>query len=59
MPYFVPASVLGKNGAVPPSEQIQLGAIGIRGRGMHDLRWIMSEKDVRMARAMDAFAGRG
>jgi hypothetical protein len=34
VPTIVPASVLGKNGAVPPSEKIVAGAIGIRGRGM-------------------------
>jgi hypothetical protein len=52
-PTIIPARVLGRGGAVPPSEQIQLGAIGIRGRGMHDLRWIMSEKDVRMLAICD------
>ena len=30
VPYFVPASALGKDGAVPPSEQIIVGGIGIR-----------------------------
>lgn len=52
-PTIIPSHVLGRNGAVPPSETIQLGAIGIRGRGMHDLRWIMSEKDVRMLAICD------
>ena len=40
-PYFVPASALGRGGAVPPSERIVVGGIGIQHRGMHDLRWIM------------------
>ena len=40
-PYFVPASALGKGGAVAPSDRIVVGAIGIHLRGMHDLRWIM------------------
>ncbi len=52
-PTIIPANVLGRNGAVPPSEKIQLGAIGIRSRGMHDLRWIMGEKDVRMLAICD------
>ena len=34
VPYFVPATVLGKNGAVPPSEKIMVGGIGIGGRGI-------------------------
>lgn len=52
-PTIIPARVLGRNGAVPPSETIQVGAIGIRGRGMHDLRWIMSQNDVRMLAICD------
>jgi hypothetical protein len=28
-PIFVPAAVLGRNGAVPPSEQIALASIGL------------------------------
>jgi len=52
-PMFIPARVLGKGGAVPPSETIQLGAIGIRARGMHDLRWIMGQPDVRMLAICD------
>jgi hypothetical protein len=32
-PYIVPASVLGRNGTVPPSERILMGGIGIGGRG--------------------------
>ena len=38
VPYFAPASSLGKDGAVPPSERIVVGGIGIQHRGMHDLR---------------------
>ncbi len=52
-PAIVPARVLGKGGAVPPSEKIQLGAIGIHNRGMHDLRWIMGYEDVRMLAICD------
>ena len=35
LPTVVPSSVFGRNGAVPPSERIILGGIGLRGRGMH------------------------
>ena len=34
VPYFIPATALGKNGATPPSERILVGGIGIQGRGM-------------------------
>ncbi len=36
-PMFVPASALGRGGATPPSERIQMGAIGIGNRGTSDL----------------------
>lgn len=45
-PLLVPARVLGLNGAVPPSEKIVMGGIGIGNRGSHDLRWMLPEKDV-------------
>ena len=37
MPTIVPASALGRGGAVAPSERITLGAIGIGNRGEFDL----------------------
>ena len=52
-PSIVPASVVGRAGAVPPSDQILLGGIGIGGRGAHDLRWMMEEDDVRMLAVCD------
>lgn len=45
-PLVVPASVLGRNGAVPPSEKIVLGGIGIGGRGSGVLQWMLPEPDV-------------
>jgi len=53
VPTIVPSSVLGLGGAVPPSEKIILGAIGIRGRGMHDLRWAMGQPDVQFVAICD------
>lgn len=53
MPYFVPASALGKNGAVLPSERIIVGGIGIQHRGMHDLRWITGNADVQFVAICD------
>lgn len=45
-PLVVPGRVLGLNGAVPPSEKIVLGGIGVGNRGSHDLRWMLPERDV-------------
>ena len=52
-PYFVPASALGKGGAVPPSERIIVGAIGIQHRGMHDLRWLIRHPEVQFVAICD------
>ena len=53
VPYIVPASALGRDGKVPPSERIILGGIGIGNRGSHDLRWMMPEKDVQFVAVCD------
>jgi len=52
-PAIVPSSVLGRGGGVPPSDKIVVGAIGIRGRGMHDLRWITGQRDVQFVAICD------
>jgi hypothetical protein len=52
-PTIVPSAVLGRGGAVPPSEKILLGGIGIRGRGMHDLRWMIGQPDVQFVAICD------
>jgi len=54
VPSIVPASVFGRNGAVPPSERIIMGGIGIRNRGGHDLRWMLPESDVQFVAICDA-----
>lgn len=53
VPYFVPGSALGKNGAVPPNERIVVGGIGIHNRGMHDLRWMIRHADVQFVAICD------
>jgi predicted dehydrogenase len=53
VPYFVPASAMGKGGAVPPSEKIVVGGIGIQHRGMHDLGWIMGHEEVQFVAICD------
>jgi hypothetical protein len=53
VPYFIPASVLGGNGAVAPSERIVVGGIGIGGRGSGDVNWMMGESDVQFVAVCD------
>lgn len=53
VPSIVPASALGREGRVPPSERIVMGGIGIGNRGMHDLRWMLPEKDVQFVATCD------
>jgi len=53
IPCIVPASVFARNGAVPPSERIVLGGIGIGNRGTHDLNWMLPEKDVQFVATCD------
>jgi predicted dehydrogenase len=58
VPSVVPASVLGKNGAVAPSERIVLGAIGIGGRGQYVLSNFMANPDVQFVAVCDIRATR-
>jgi predicted dehydrogenase len=53
-PLVVPASVLGRDGAVPPSERIILGGIGLGGRGTGVLNWMLPEPDVQFVAICDA-----
>jgi hypothetical protein len=52
-PLFVPGSVLGLNGAVPPSERIVVGGIGIGNRGTYDLGCFLQQDDVQFAAVCD------
>ncbi len=42
----VPSKVLGKDGAVPPSERIVMGGIGVGNRGSGNLAWMLPHPDV-------------
>ena len=53
-PAIVPSSVLGRDGAVPPSGRIVMGGIGLRGRGMGDLNWLLPETDIQFVAICDA-----
>jgi hypothetical protein len=52
-PMIIPASALGKNGAVPPSERIVMGGIGIGNRGTYDLGCFLEQKDAQFVAVCD------
>jgi hypothetical protein len=58
IPWFVPASVLGRGGAVAPSEKIVLGGIGIGGRGQHVLGDMLDQPEAYFAAICDIRAER-
>ncbi|MGA2498425.1 MAG: Gfo/Idh/MocA family oxidoreductase [Tepidisphaeraceae bacterium] len=58
LPWVIPSSALGKDGAVAPSDRIVLGAIGIGPRGRQDLDCMMGEDDVRFVAICDVQRGR-
>jgi hypothetical protein len=53
-PMVVPSSVLGRNGAVPPSGRIVMAGLGVGNRGGHDLRWMLPEPDVQFIAICDS-----
>jgi predicted dehydrogenase len=57
-PLVVPASVLGGDGAMPPSERITVGLVGCGPRGKSDLRDFLQEKDVRCLAVCDCWDDR-
>src|SRR5512133_287248 len=57
-PQIVSAAVLGKDGALPPSERIILGGIGIGNRGSYVLGCFLEEPDVRFTAICDIKAER-
>ena len=58
LPQIVPGSVLGLHGAVPPSERIVLGGIGLGNRGTYDLSCFLGEPDVQFVAICDVKAAR-
>jgi predicted dehydrogenase len=53
LPYFVPSSVLGTNGTVPPSEKVVMGFVGVGSMGGGHLRTFLGYKDVRAVAVCD------
>jgi predicted dehydrogenase len=52
-PTIIPSSALGLDGAVPPSERIVVGGIGIGRRGEYDLGCFLQQADVQFAAVCD------
>lgn len=52
-PQVVPGRVLGKDGAVSPSERIVVGGIGIGNRGTYDLGCFLEQGDVQFVAVCD------
>jgi predicted dehydrogenase len=57
-PTIIPASALGRDGAVAPSERIVMGGFGIGRRGGSDLEVLIYEPDVQFVAIADARAER-
>ncbi len=53
-PVIIPATAIGRNGRVPPSERIIMAGLGIGGRGSSDLNWMLPEPDVQFVAVCDA-----
>ncbi|MFO0905231.1 MAG: Gfo/Idh/MocA family oxidoreductase [Pirellulales bacterium] len=52
-PTIIPSSALGRDGAVPPSERVTVGGIGIGNRGTYDLGCFLEQKDVQFVAVAD------
>ncbi|HWW01964.1 MAG TPA: Gfo/Idh/MocA family oxidoreductase [Candidatus Acidoferrum sp.] len=53
LPDYIPASALGRDGGVAPSERIVMGGIGIGGRGSYDLGSLLAEREVQWVAVCD------
>ncbi|HOX55435.1 MAG TPA: Gfo/Idh/MocA family oxidoreductase [Candidatus Paceibacterota bacterium] len=58
VPCYIPASALGRGGAVAPSERILMGGIGMGGRGSYDLGWMLTDPEVQWVAVCDVVKGR-
>jgi predicted dehydrogenase len=56
LPYIVPGPTLGKEGASAANERITMGAIGLGGQGVRDMRNFMSAADVQFLAVCDVEA---
>jgi predicted dehydrogenase len=58
LPCLIPASALGRGGAVAPSERIVMGGIGLGGRGSYDLSVLLPQPDVQWVAVCDVVQGK-
>lgn len=58
LPYFVPASALGKEGRIAPSERITLGSIGVGSMGRGDMKGLMQDEGAQIVAVCDVFEDR-
>lgn len=56
-PYIIPATALGKDGAVAPSERIVMASIGVGGQGRYDMRGFLNIPEVQMVAVCDVDTG--
>jgi len=56
-PMIVPARVLGRGGAVAPSERIALGCIGVGGQGQGNMRNFIAQPDAQIVALCDVEKG--
>ena len=53
LPSIIPASALGKNGAIAPSERVVIGCIGMGGMGKGNMTHFLGFKDVQIVAVCD------
>ena len=53
LPTFIPASALGRDGSVAPSERIVLGTVGSGGRGTYDLGIFLNQPETQVVAICD------
>ena len=53
LPTIIPSSVMGKDGAIAPSNRITLGAIGVGSMGTNDLQGFLTKPEVRVLGVCD------
>jgi predicted dehydrogenase len=58
LPWYIPASALGRGGTAAPSERLVMGSIGIGGRGSYDLGYMLTQPDVQWVAVCDVLKGR-
>ncbi|MCK5820918.1 MAG: Gfo/Idh/MocA family oxidoreductase [Bacteroidales bacterium] len=53
LPYIIPSSALGKNGAIAANDRVVMGVIGSGSMGTGDMRTFMGKNEVQMVAACD------